>query len=128
LAAVIGNDRVLVVDDDQATREELSRALAAEGFQVSAVGNGAEALEVMARDGGPNVILLDLEMPVMSGWEFHSLVRRDPGLSKTPIIVISGHVQNQIVANAHGVEFVLRKPVALDDLLAYVGRYARRAS
>jgi CheY-like chemotaxis protein len=83
-----GTVDVLVVDDDAALRESLVEALAQEGFVAIAATNGAEALR-LARDRKPGVILLDLEMPVMNGWQFLERRRSDRALMGVPVITLS---------------------------------------
>src|SRR5512137_2265171 len=75
--------RVLVVEDDHDTRELLVEALRMEGYEVAAAPDGVQGLE-HARRVQPHVILLDLMMPVMSGWEFRAMQTRDPSLSSVP--------------------------------------------
>jgi CheY-like chemotaxis protein len=81
---------VLVVDDDAALRHILTRFLRHEGFSVEAVTNGAEALAHLRGGARPDVILLDLRMPVMDGWAFRSAQRSEETLSRIPVIVLAG--------------------------------------
>jgi CheY-like chemotaxis protein len=90
--------RVLVVDDDADIRESLSDLFESEGYLVSAAANGEEGL-VEARRNRPDVILLDLMMPKMSGPEFREAQVHDPALSDVPVIVISAS-PNQLDASA----------------------------
>ncbi|MFL5262818.1 MAG: response regulator [Anaeromyxobacteraceae bacterium] len=114
---------VLVVEDDFAIRETLRELLEDEGYEVSWASNGREALELLAHRA-PRVILLDLMMPVMDGWEFRVAQQRDPALARIPVVVISAdHGLDQKVA-ALAVDGWLAKPFELDALLTTVRRYA----
>jgi CheY-like chemotaxis protein len=107
--------RVLVVDDDADIRELLVEFLGSEGYDVAAAGDGVEALE-RARAHRPDVILLDLMMPGMNGWEFRDVQLRDADLADVPVIVISAFDSDL------DVDEVLRKPFRVEDLLATVER------
>jgi CheY-like chemotaxis protein len=109
--------RVLVVDDDRDNRELLVELLAGEGYVVSSASDGRRALEE-ARAMRPDVILLDLMMPVMNGWEFRDAQLRDPHLARVPVVVVSAF------EDTLDVEAVLRKPYLLEDVLDTVQRLA----
>jgi two-component system, OmpR family, response regulator CpxR len=114
---------VLVVEDDFAIRETLRELLEDEGYDVSWASNGREALELLAHRA-PRVILLDLMMPVMDGWEFRVAQQKDPALARIPVVVISAdHALDQKVA-ALAVDGWLAKPFELDALLTTLRRYA----
>jgi CheY-like chemotaxis protein len=81
---------VLVVDDDPNLVRLMSKFLKLEGFAPVPAANGEEALAYLRGGGDASVILLDLRMPVMDGWEFRREQRGDPGLAGIPIVVISG--------------------------------------
>ncbi len=107
---------ILVVDDDFALREALCVALEAEGFRVASAGNGREALDYLRREDPPCVVLLDLMMPVMNGWEFRAEQRMDPKLARVPVVVLSAF-SRESDEELRGVELFLRKPVNLSTLL-----------
>ncbi len=102
--------RVLVVDDDEEMRETVAAALETEGYRVSCAENGAQALALM-RGYRPEAIVLDLSMPVMSGWELLDAVHERRDLREVPVLVLSA--MRAPVGVAH-----LDKPVSLDELLA----------
>jgi CheY-like chemotaxis protein len=104
---------VLVVDDDVEIRDTLAELLQQEGYAVLRAENGVQALDQL-RHGHPDVMLLDLMMPVMSGWEVLEELGESGELPNVPIIVISAMC-------APGARACLRKPVDLDELLALVG-------
>jgi CheY-like chemotaxis protein len=116
---------ILVVDDDREIRETLKDVLEEEGYDVHAAANGVEALAILRRDGArpPSLIVLDLMMPQMNGWQFCEAQRADPALSPIPVLIISASSdagRASIAGNPR-----LRKPVELARLLEAVVRYAR---
>ena len=114
----------MVVEDDYAIRETLRELLEEEGYRVTQASNGAEALARLRSMRAPRLILLDLMMPVMDGWEFRSAIRRDEKLASIPVIVLSAdHGLDQKVSGL-AVQGYLSKPFELDDLLKEVERYA----
>jgi CheY-like chemotaxis protein len=118
---------VLVVEDDIDVREALVFFLEAEGYDVVEAGHGAEALERLKEDPGIGLILLDLMMPVMNGWEFRAAQIKDPNLAAIPVVIITAdHSAAKKAADA-GAAGCLLKPVELPHLLDYVGRYCGSA-
>jgi CheY-like chemotaxis protein len=111
------NRRILVVDDDPDLAEVLDRVLEKSGYSVVWAKNGQDALRCMHDDEGLDVILLDLMMPVMNGWEFRAEQMKDPRLSRIPVVVFSGHGKLEQNAASIGAVANLRKPTALHDLL-----------
>jgi CheY-like chemotaxis protein len=112
---------VFVVEDDVDTRDMMGRFLELEGFTVEVAANGKQALERLNAGVHPCVILLDLMMPVMDGWQFRSHQIRDASLASIPVIVVSAAGKDRIgdiEANAY-----LSKPVDLEQLLAQVTQY-----
>ena len=79
---------VLVVDDDVNIRRLIATALRRDGFTFTEAGNGREALEIMRRDR-PSVVVLDLMMPILSGWDVLEERARDPELQQIPVILVS---------------------------------------
>ena len=115
---------VLVVDDDGGIRGVLREILQDEGHRVESAGNGLEALQKLEDTATrPCVILLDLMMPVMNGWEFMSRRRELDGVSKIPVVVISADANVRANATSLGAEDYLEKPIDLDRLLTTVDRY-----
>ena len=115
-----GPKRVLVVDDDPDILDALSEILEAEGFAVMRARNGQEALERVDAQL-PSLILLDLMMPVMDGWEFARRLRQQPGQhSSVPIIVLSADRNVGAKAQEIGAVGHLAKPFELSDLLDLV--------
>ncbi|HSC27891.1 MAG TPA: response regulator [Vicinamibacterales bacterium] len=117
---------VFIVEDDLDTREMLERFLELEGFAVETAANGRQALDRLGAGAPACVILLDLMMPVMDGWEFRREQSRHAVLAQIPVIVVSAagcDRLEQIDADDY-----LSKPVDLNDLLDCVGRYCGRPS
>ena len=110
--------RILVVDDDPDLAEVLDRVLEKSGYLVTWAKNGQEALRAL-RDKQHllDVVLLDLMMPVMNGWEFRAEQLKDPSLSNIPVVVFSGHGKLDQNAVAIGAVANLRKPIGLHELL-----------
>ena len=89
-------------------------------------GNGEEALATLQNDRAWDLVLLDLMMPVMNGWEFRTEQLRDPGISAIPIVAFSGGVNVQQASVALGAAAALRKPIGRADLLTAVEQVLRR--
>ncbi|HZH75669.1 MAG TPA: response regulator [Archangium sp.] len=105
--------KLLIVDDEVAILEALTDILSVEGFEVDTAPNGAEGLK-RAGEARPDLILLDLMMPVMDGQEMLRRLKDDPQLRSIPVVVMSaGRVTK---AELQGSRF-LAKPFELDDLL-----------
>jgi CheY-like chemotaxis protein len=96
--------RLLVVDDDREIRETLRAALEDQGFTVAVAANGAEAIAKMA-ERPPRLVLLDLKMPVVDGWEVLAQMRADPSLDDVRVCVCSSAEPAESRA-----DYVLRKP------------------
>ncbi|GEL71959.1 MULTISPECIES: response regulator [unclassified Myxococcus] len=113
---------VLVVDDDPDILEALSEILEAEGFEIRRARNGKEALDRLEPEP-PNLILLDLMMPVMDGWEFAQRMRqKPPEVARIPLIVLSADRNVGSKAADIGAVGHLAKPFELNDLLDMVRR------
>jgi CheY-like chemotaxis protein len=118
-----GDHLVLVVDDDRDIRDSLVELLEDQGYSAAGAANGLEALETLRTSPGlPCVILLDLMMPMMDGWEFREAQLQNPVWSQVPVIVISAYSDVATQANSLEVEH-LRKPLALRTLLEAVRRH-----
>ncbi len=111
---VVQSRRVLLVEDDVDLREALVDALTIHGHEVIAATDGREGLRQM-RARHPDVVLLDLMMPVMDGWEFRLEQRRDPALAETPVVAISA--SRSPTAAAVDADFYLEKPFSPDAML-----------
>ena len=81
--------RILVVEDDEDAREAMVALLQMKGYRAVPAGNGQEALDYLRRAPVPDLIILDLWMPVMDGWQFRSEQAKDPRLKNVPVIVVT---------------------------------------
>jgi CheY-like chemotaxis protein len=104
-----------VVDDDDAIRDVISEVLRDDGYDVVGARNGEQALHELRKERHPDLVLLDLMMPIMSGWELLEQIQNSDELSRIPVVVVSA-------MGAPGVEEHLAKPIDLDRLLATVSR------
>lgn len=119
----------LVIEDDPDIRGLLIELLEEEGIQTHACANGSEGLALMRAGLRPQVILLDLVMPVMDGWDFRTEQLRDPGLAKIPVILITatGFRAETLQDQLKGVEFI-RKPPRASDVMVVVQRVLAKPS
>lgn len=119
----VTND-ILVVDDDYAIREMLSEALEDAGYRVMGAENGAQALSQLREVHTlPRVILLDLMMPVMTGWEFYLEQQADARLASIPVIVLSARANIQHETFTINANKFMQKPVDMNQLLDLVDSY-----
>ncbi len=120
-AAPARGDSVLVVDDDNAARDLLTRFLEREGFAVRAARDGREGL-ALARRHRPRVVLLDIEMPELDGWSMLRAMRSDPALGGTPVIMVSV-LHERSVGFAMGANEYLTKPIDWAQLRRVMERF-----
>ncbi len=113
--------KVLVVDDSLSVRKVVERALEAKRFEVISAASGTEAVELIGEES-PDVIVCDVIMPDMDGYQICEFVRGHPRLGATPILLISGIVNSTVLERASKVRAndVLRKPFAADELLSKI--------
>ena len=105
--------RILIVDDDADFSAVLRDVLQDQGCTVLEAADGREALRILHGEPLPHLILFDLRMPVMNGWEFHEELQREPGLAAIPLAVLSAVSCARPGGNMH----VLHKPIDLPNLL-----------
>ena len=114
---------ILIVDDDEDIRELLAELLREEGYRVVTAENGRAALaRLRSAEAAPCLILLDLMMPVMNGFEFLEAFRSDPALASIPVAVVTAHGGLRDEERAALAVPILAKPVPLPVLLEVVGR------
>ncbi len=112
--------RVLIVDDDSAITDTFSRTLRLEGFEVWAALSAEEGL-TLAQRHQPDAVILDLRMPLTSGLQFLRALRVMPGLSETPVAIVTGEVvlEDEQFAEIRSLNAQLRfKPIFLEELVA----------
>lgn len=116
--------KILIVDDDEESRQLLSEVLEANGYGVGAVGNGVEARETLDRDGEYRIVIADLHMPKESGLQLVRNLKKEN--SPHDIILMSSFISSneRQVAEDLGVRALLEKPFRLSELLQVVGKLA----
>lgn len=112
---------VAIIEDDSEFRNMLRELLEEEQYRVVAVANGAEALETLRGTTLPNVILLDVAMPVMDGFDFLRFRNEDPQLAAVPVVLVTNAKPHE--RPTIGVNDVVRKPIDIDEILFAIQRY-----
>lgn len=115
---------ILVVEDEEGIREILGLVLEARGYRVHGVANGRDALEFLAANPPPSLILLDLMLPVMDGEELLQILRSSGQYRDIPVVIVSGHHAANEKAALLSAKGCLTKPIEVSDLLRTVERYA----
>jgi CheY-like chemotaxis protein len=113
--------RILLVEDDAGIRDSVAECLALEGYEVSAVSNGADALAWLSREVPPDVLLVDLVMPVMTGGELLARVKADPRLAAVPSVLMTAAMPSAR-SPLPAADAMLTKPFELEALLEVVAR------
>lgn len=108
---------ILLVEDDVDIRELLAELLVDEGYRVDSAADGHEALRVLREGLQPNLILLDLMMPLMGGMEFRAVQQADPGLAHIPVIVFTADAAIADKASSMGIAAAVKKPIDFESLL-----------
>lgn len=119
---------ILVVEDDATMQKMALKILRSRGFRSDLAKNGREAVE-MARALKPGLILMDLSLPEMNGWEATRALKADKALAHIPVVAITAHamVGDRETAIAAGCAECLTKPYELEELISLVERYVGRA-
>lgn len=118
---MLRSPKILLIEDDADLAEVVAEVLLMEGYQLSHASDGKAALELLATSELPDLILLDLMMPNMNGWDFRDAQLRDARLAKIPVVVLSATGERSRPIDA---VLVLRKPVTLKELLSAVKRFS----
>ena len=117
---------VLIVEDDDEIREILAEMLADEGFAVTTASNGRDALDLMRSAAPrPSLVVLDLMMPVMDGWQLRREMLADPDLSSIPVVVVSGAADIERMSSTLAASKILTKPVKWPQLRDSIRAYKR---
>lgn len=111
---------ILVVEDEKAIQEVLKAALEMEGYKVFTADNGKEGIELLPNMPTPCLILLDLMMPVMNGWEFAEALSKDMTLATIPVVIVTAFGERAKMVPSKG---ILKKPIDLDALLFTVKQW-----
>jgi len=112
---------VLVIEDNAIAREGLSVVLRRHGYRIAMAADGGEALAYL-QGARPDLILLDMLMPGVDGWQFLEEMRRLPLLSSVPVIITTGSIITRAWALDHGATGFLKKPFDEEDLLNEIQR------
>jgi len=113
---------VLVVDDEPLIAMALEAALEDAGYAVATAANGRQGLERLAEAPRPDLVLLDMMMPVMNGPAMLAAMAADPGLAGIPVVVLSSLPEEAVRARAGDVAAFLRKPYTADEVLDAIAR------
>ncbi len=116
-----------MVEDDKDIRDSVVEVLADEGYPVSGVANGQEALRYLRTQARPSVILLDLMMPVMDGWQFRNEQLKDAALAAIPVIILTADNQAKQKAATMAAVDGLTKPLRLHELVGAVEQQRLRS-
>lgn len=122
------HEPILVVDDDDDTRELVRNLLEADGYVVIEAKNGKAALDALVSKPTtePCLILLDLEMPIMSGWEFLAIVKSYARLARIPVVIVSGTEPHAETLARQAVAAWIRKPCPPEQLASIVEEHAHK--
>jgi CheY-like chemotaxis protein len=120
---IASRNSILIIEDDQEIREALEEILRFEGYEVGSVKNGKEGLDYLHKASAPSVILLDMMMPVMNGYQFLAAYQEEPSFSGIPVIVLSADNALEDKLKQFQVRFFLKKPIELERLLELVKQH-----
>jgi two-component system, chemotaxis family, chemotaxis protein CheY len=112
--------RVLLVEDDDEIRSSVADVLDIEGFDVQTAANGLDALRRLENGASPDMILLDMMMPVMDGWQFMEELRKLHKSIQRPVVIFSAYGNPQGMAEELDAAGYLRKPFSVDELVAAI--------
>lgn len=114
--------KILLVEDNEMNRDMLSRRLARRGFEVVIAEDGAQGV-AMASSSSPDLILMDMSLPVMDGWEATRQIKASASTARIPVIALTAHAMSgdREQALAAGCDDYDTKPIELDRLLAKIG-------
>lgn len=105
---------ILIIEDDNAIRDAMASVLELEGYSTVLASNGKQGMEMIKAGHVPDIILLDMMMPIMSGWDFLDFIRANEETSQIPIIVVSAYGEIAKSVRPHA---VVPKPVQVNSLL-----------
>ncbi len=115
--------KLLLVEDDAELRQSLCDLLQDAGFDVECAENGRVALTYLEGSSAPCVVLLDLMMPVMNGWEFRDAQSRNEKISDIPVVILTADGRADVKAETLGAVGYLRKPIQVDRLLGMLEQF-----
>jgi len=126
MTAFLENDVVLIVDDDEAARAALAELVEMDGYVAATANDGIEALEYLQHAPPPCLIILDLSMPKMDGWQFRTEQKRDSATANIPVVVTTAHPSAK--AGTLEADAIFFKPLAVDLFLDVIRNYRYRHS
>ena len=118
-ASTVNHKNILIVEDDKDIRETMQEALELEGYPVQTAFGGHEGLRIL-KLGNTCLVLLDMNMPLMSGREFLDIVLKDPTISSVPVFIHSAIATKE---NTYGAVGFIKKPADLEEILLIAKKY-----
>ena len=122
----MSQEQLLIVEDDDDTREALAMLLRHEGYDVATANGGVDALRQLRQGLAPGLILLDLNMPVKNGQQFRTEQVLDPRIEAIPVVTYTGDPDFYATSVRLGAVACLRKPIETDQLLDIVRKHCRK--
>ena len=121
--------RILLVEDNELNRDMLSRRLQRRGYDVTIAVDGQEGVE-KARTEKPDIVLMDMDLPILNGWDATRTLRKDPEMSRLPIIALTAHAlaADRDRALQAGCDEYQSKPVDFQELLSKIEQLVARRS
>ena len=118
--------KILVVDDEEVTRDSLKEFLITEGHECRIAANGVDALEQL-KDFSPDAIITDLNMPQMSGLDFVRNISSDRDRNNYSIVMVTGHItpNEEKSSTRHGVSKILEKPIKVDEIRQFLDNLSK---
>jgi CheY-like chemotaxis protein len=115
--------RILLVEDNEFNRDMLSRRLQRKGFEVIIAEDGSQGIR-LAREGHPDIILMDMDLPVLDGWEATRRLKADPATRGIPVLALTAHAMqtDRDRAMASGCDDFATKPIEFNTLLEKIHR------
>ena len=119
------NKKILIIDDDSRNIFALAAVLKAKGFQIVSSTSAVEGLKLLQEDKGIGVVLMDIMMPDMDGYEAIAKIRSNPALAKLPVIAVTAQamVGDREKSLAAGANDYISKPIDVDALLSMLNKY-----
>lgn len=115
--------KILIVEDDKDIRINLQILLESEGYEVETAENGRTALDYLASSPKPSLILLDLMMPIMDGFEFRKIQEADSKIGDIPVLIMTAGGQLEEKCRATHAKAGIKKPIDIDELLEKISQY-----
>jgi CheY-like chemotaxis protein len=122
----VSENVILIVEDDSAIRTSLAMILEFEGFETRVAENGLDGLHVLETEKTlPSLIILDIMMPIMDGWEFREAQKEHPDAAGVPVVVMTADIHAFEKATKMGAQGFIQKPLNVDHLIKTVSKFAK---